>query len=71
MLYLLKRTGRIGYDEYVEKLVRAGTEAEARTVANEEPGDEGAIWNNPAQVRCEVVSSEGETGVVIDSFRAG
>lgn len=71
MLYLLKRTQAPHYDEYDSKLVRADTEKEARDLANQSPGDEGRIWDDPSKVNCEIVSIHGKPEVVIDSFNAG
>ena len=71
MIYLLKRVGVIGYDEYDAKVVRAQDEQAARAIANRDTGDEGKAWENPEKVICEVVLYEGEPGEILESFNAG
>jgi hypothetical protein len=70
-LYLIERTGNIGYDEYIGFVIAAENEAEARTIAAYNSGDEGAeIWKT-APIRC-IADVTGETpGVVLESFNAG
>lgn len=53
-------------------VVRAETESEARTFAGKEAGDEEATpWLDPKLTSCEVLTFEGEAGVVLRDFLAG
>lgn len=72
MIYLLTRINEdTGYDEYDAKIVRAGSEGEARMIANERTGDEGQIWQNGTLVKCEIVTPDGKPRVLLESFNAG
>ena len=71
MLYLLCRIGPIGYDEYDAKVVRAASKREARETANQNVGEEGAIWLDTAKVSCRVVDAKGQPKVILSSFNAG
>ncbi len=73
-LWLLMRTDRPGWDEFLGFVVRAEEEPEARRVASEFTyGDEGRrLWEDPSQVRCEYIGEgPGVAGVVLESFQAG
>ena len=70
-IYLLMQRSYVNYDEYDGKVIRAKDETEARMLANEEVGDEGKIWNDENEVKCEHISGDGITCVILDSFRAG
>ena len=69
-LYLLTRNGKCDYDEYHEKVIRAGTESEARRIANDNVGDEGKIWDSLA-VDAEIVDPFGKPGEILGDFHAG
>jgi len=71
MIYLLKRADRIGYDEYVAKIIRASSEQEARDIANTNTGDEGQLWTDATRVSCEPLDAEGASGPLLESFNAG
>ena len=70
-IYLLKRIGDAGYDEYVEKVIRAKSQKQAREIANENVGDEGQVWTDKKLVVAEVVTPAGEAGVISEAFDAG
>ena len=71
-LYLLQRKyGDIGYDEYTDHLVRAGSEKAARRLANQKTGDEGCIWDDESLVTCKKVREHGNRKMIISSFNAG
>jgi hypothetical protein len=72
-VWLVKRMGDIGYDEYDAKVVLAWTEEGARRVAALRTGDEGASeWTDPQRSIVYEVRTDGEREeVVLDSFRAG
>jgi len=70
-LYLLERIGDTGYDECIGHLIRAESEEIARTIANDNPGDEGPIWHNKEKVSCEEITMEGSEGILITNFHAG
>ena len=71
-LWLLERIGKSRYDEYVGHVIRAGSEDEARAIAAEKPGDEGAaVWTEPAHSTCTPVAEAGETGIILSDFHAG
>jgi hypothetical protein len=69
-LWLLLRTDRPGWDEYLGYVVRAETEELARTVAARNSGDEGrSPWMTTAT--CKEIEAEGIPGIILDSFNAG
>ena len=71
-IYLLERTGRVGYDEYDGFVIAADTETEARSLCDS--GDEGDIWGNQLDVSCTLIgeaSENWERGIVLGSFNAG
>ena len=69
-IYVLKRLGRVSYDECEGFVIVASIEEDARLLANRESGDEGKIWDDPAKASCKIVDS-GVEGIVIEAFRAG
>ena len=69
-VWLLRRPGSIGYDEYDSKVVVAHTQEDARYWANVNTGDEGMIWNDPNEVLCSEIDYEHEY-VLLESFNAG
>jgi len=70
-IYLLSRIEAPDYDEYDAKVVIARTDKHARKLANQLVGDEGYIWEDPAQVECELIDHYGEPCVILESFNAG
>ena len=68
MIYLLRRTDAIDYDEYDSAVIVAGSEEEARAIAVEE-NLWGAGWDD--YIDCDEVSPEDSYGVVLSSFNAG
>lgn len=71
-LYLIKRIREPGYDEYDSKVVRAATESKARTMASQNPGDEGSeCWLDPIQSTCDVIADRGKPAVILESFNPG
>ncbi len=71
MFYILRQRGRIGYDEYSAKVVRADNPKEARALANENVGDEGQIWSDSKMVSCNSIKAEGKSKIILGSFNAG
>ena len=80
-LYLLKRRGSIGYDEYASFVVRAESEDEARRIAADACGfskyreiPDAEDFKDAVYSTCKVLKSEGvegEAGVILGSFNAG
>ncbi len=70
-LFLLKRTGDVGWDENEAMLIRAKNEQTARTMANVASADEGEIWTDNKKVDCIVVTAKGRAGILITDFNAG
>ena len=74
-LFLLSRIASTKYetiyDAFVEKLIRAENEAEARKIANSHVGDECEVWEDPEQVICKVITLEGNPEVIITNYNAG
>lgn len=70
---MLERQGEPGYDEYYRFLVRADDEEEARRIAAENSGDEGAfVWMNEAS--CRELTWDRlilMSNVIMSSFNAG
>lgn len=58
------------YDKAFGFVVRAESEADARALANEEHGDEGDAWLDPALSKCVELTADGEPGVVLRDFAA-
>lgn len=70
MIYKLTRKTR-SYDEFDGKIIRAKSEIEARCIANEHTGDEGRVWLDDKEVKCEVISENGPSGEILGSFCGG
>lgn len=73
LLFLLKRTDKIDYDESDGMVVRACTETHARQLAAAQAGDEGSsCWLNANRVTAErLAECVGRPEVVLSSFNAG
>jgi len=70
-LWLLKRLGKVRWDEMAGIVVRAENEANARSEASHHAGDEGwGVWLNPAYVTCERLTEEGDAGFILRDFRS-
>jgi len=63
------------YDCYNGYVIVAETEAEARALANDRPGDEGSIWEDPSKVDCDcighTIGNDKTAHVIMASFHAG
>ena len=84
-LYLLKRTARVYWDETRSLVVRAEDETHARALAASAAGDEGIeVWvrgfevehqaigpTKTMPVTCELLTTDGEPGVICRNFRNG
>jgi len=71
-IYLLERTGRVGYDEYEGFVIAADNETEARSLCDS--ADEGDIWGNQLDVTCTLIGIANDgvaKGIVLGSFNAG
>jgi len=70
-LWLLKRKD-VWYDEAAGFVIRAQREQDARVIASEYAGGEGAeVWLDPEDSTCTELTRDGEPGVVLEDFRAG
>lgn len=63
------------YNRVFGFVVRADNEQEARKFANSEGGAEtsefkghGDVWLDPNKTTCEILSSEGEKGIILKDF---
>lgn len=72
-LFLLERTDQIGYDETAGLVIAATSDAEAKQIANDRAGDEGAVWALPSTTCKRIGNAVGikEPGVILVDFRAG
>lgn len=70
-IYILNREGQIGYDEYDSMIVCAKTPKEARDIARENCGDEGAVWNDPELSTCKILKPGKTSAVILGSYNAG
>ena len=70
-LYILKHTGKIGYDEYTLKIVRAKNAKKARDEASIIYADEGDIWRDTKLVSCKQLKIDGKPGIIMSDFNAG
>ncbi len=73
-LYLISRTGRIGYDETIAVVVAASSPKRARNMIV--GGDEDlCVWLDPKKSTCKIIADcaklDVEEGVVLESFNAG
>jgi len=68
-----------GYDCYDSFIIRAESEEEARSIAQNNGGDEIyncvyneiSIWTNENITSCEIVNDDGKSGIICSSFNAG
>lgn len=72
-IWLIRRMGDIGYDEFDAKVVAANDEEGARRIASIRTGDEGATeWLDPKRsMVTEVRTDEDHEVVILESFCAG
>jgi len=73
-LFELTRTEFPEYDQNVAFIIRAGSEQEARQMANAHARDamgEGEIWEDKELVECEEVSVEGDSEIILTRFKNG
>ena len=72
-LWLLKRPeDDCSWDEYDGFVIRAQNEVQARRIASENPGDEGAsVWLSSVLSTCEELKNQGIPGIVLSDFMAG
>lgn len=71
MIFLLKRIGRVGYDEVKGIVVCAQSDSEARGIAAAACGDEGpGAWLHSNFSTCDYVNPQ-DTGMILVDFRAG
>lgn len=57
------------YDKAFGFVVRAESKDEARRIASEEAGDEGAAaWLDPAQTTCAMLEDAGDPGILLRDF---
>jgi len=64
----------IYYDAYNGFVIAAESEEIAREIANEDPGAEGSIWENPQLSSCLYIGEAADhvvEGVVLSDFHAG
>lgn len=64
MIFLVKRTDKIGYDEHDAIVVRAKTAGEAEDMGAE-------LWGEGHKVKTERILATGKSKMVLKSFRAG
>jgi hypothetical protein len=67
-LFLLTRNESVVGDEYSSCVVAAGSEKEARELANNESNDEGYVWTDGTLVDAQELSptsNEGVEGIVL------
>jgi len=74
-IFHLRRKGVTRYDEVSDFVVIAASQDEARRMASDDAGDEGAYtWVDPADSSCEVIGTalpDAVPGPVVRSFHAG
>ena len=71
MLYLVKRIGLAGYDEYLGFVVRAAHESEARSIASGVDDHDALVWVNGTTSTCVAIDPDGPSGVILGSYRHG
>jgi len=72
MIYLLTRIGDVNYEENAGFVIRAESESEARSIANDGTiSGEGQIWTDPTKVKCEEVDPLGTSQIILIDFYAG
>ena len=73
-IYLLTRNEYVGYDESIAFIVRANSAKEARKLVNDSPNldmAEGCIWEDIKRTKCRQIKIEGETEIILRSFKNG
>lgn len=71
-LYLIERKNDIGWDEMISQLIRAKSQKEARKLASENTGDEGAgVWLDKSRSTIEIISPKGKSCVIMDHYKHG
>ncbi len=59
------------YDKSFGFVVRAETEEDARAIASESAGDEGAdAWLKPEYSSCDSLENDGDSGLVMQDFHS-
>jgi len=72
MLFLVKRIGNTGYDEYKGFVIRAKNKEEALDIASKKANCEFVEdFTEKNAVTVEKISNSGKSEIVLDSFRAG
>jgi hypothetical protein len=70
--YLWRDAGTIGYDESEAFVIVAHDESEASYLANNQHGDEGAVWGDPKIVTIQKIGvGAGPSRVIVRDFNAG
>lgn len=71
-IYHLTSSEHVSYDQYAGFVIRADSEQEARAIANviKDDAPDGR-WLDPARSTCNIVSTDGESSIILASFRAG
>ena len=71
-LWLLEAIEGVDYDCAAGFVVRAETHIEARKLASEDAGEEGATyWLDAARSTCRRLKEDGRPGTILQDFRAG
>lgn len=75
-LYLLEWIGDEDYDCMASCVVRAESESQARSIAQNQHGDEIYMnprrsWEDADHARCTLLTHKGESGMICRDFRAG
>jgi len=68
-LFLLRRL-RTGYNEHDSAIIRAGSEQEAREIAEKKLHSPDGVWLKP-ETTCDEILNSGPHGVVLSSFVVG
>ena len=71
-LWLVKQSGRVGWDQTEGFVIRAKSEAAARKIASENAyGSERATWLDAAYSSCVEVKPTGEAEIILEAYKAG
>lgn len=70
-IFKLHRISDVGWDEYKGFVIRSHDEYTARLVASEKDREFKEKWLDEEWATCELISKEGEEGIILDSFNAG
>ncbi len=68
-LFVLKRLNSVGWDEHAGFVVRAKDENEARQLAASAGRED--WWSFPEQTSCEVITTKGQSEIILEDFNAG